>query len=73
MRKPKRLLDTYRFPGFIPCSRVRGIFGDPMARVLTLQRRGKKQRAVHVAGFSTVGTTAKCAASGIFRVGITGE
>jgi hypothetical protein len=29
MRKPLRLPDAYRFPGFSPEPTVRGIFGDP--------------------------------------------
>jgi hypothetical protein len=45
MAKLKRLLDIYRFPGFVPRPRVRGIFGDPLAVVITLQRRRKKRFA----------------------------
>src|SRR5436305_1482336 len=29
MAKFKRLHDLYRFPGFVPHPRVRGVFGDP--------------------------------------------
>ena len=39
-----RLPDTYGFPGFRPAAIVRSIFGDPKARIVTLQRRQKKQR-----------------------------
>ncbi len=42
MRKPRRLDDTFRFPGFRPEATVRGIFGDPKARIVRLLRRGKK-------------------------------
>jgi len=42
MRKPRRLADTYHFPGHFPYPRVQGRFGDPRARVLRLRRRGKK-------------------------------
>jgi hypothetical protein len=45
MAKLKRLLDIYRFPGFSPRPKVRGIFGDPRAVVITLQRRRKKRAA----------------------------
>src|ERR1700737_912209 len=45
MAKLKRLLDIYRFPGFVPRPRVRGNFGDPRAVVITLQRRRKKRAA----------------------------
>ena len=43
MRKHRRLHDAYRFHGFRPASIVRGIFGDPKARILRLERRGKKR------------------------------
>ena len=33
-RKRKRLLDTYRFPGFRPEDVLKGVFGDPKARVI---------------------------------------
>ena len=38
-RKRKRLIDEYRFPGFEPRDDIRGIFGDPLARVIPLVRR----------------------------------
>ena len=41
----RRLWDAYCFPGFRPEPTVRGIFGDPQARVITLHRRSKKPRA----------------------------
>ena len=46
MQKKRQLRDEYRFPGFYPKPDVQGIFGDPKARVVTLVRRQKKQRAV---------------------------
>ena len=49
MKKSKRLQDAFQFEGFIPLARLRGVFGDPLARVITLQRRGKKRSAVAVA------------------------
>jgi len=57
MAKRKRLLDIYRFPGFVPRPRVRGIFGDPLAVVITLQRRRKKQSAASAARCLTATTT----------------
>src|SRR5580692_12325879 len=47
-KRSRRLWDTYSFPGFRPEQTVRGIFGDPKARVITLKRRSKK-RLVDVA------------------------
>jgi hypothetical protein len=46
MPKLKRLQDVYRFPGFTPLAAVRGIFGNPMAVVVSLRRRRKKHGAV---------------------------
>ena len=58
-RKRKRLIDAYRFPGFEPRDDIRGIFGDPLARVIPLFRRSKK-RSAKTAGESTrAGTTAR--------------
>ena len=39
----RQLRDAYRFTGFVPAAIVRGAFGDPLVRVLTLRRRQKKQ------------------------------
>ena len=38
-----RLRDAYRFPGFVPAGLVRGVFGDPRVRVVTLRRSQNKQ------------------------------
>src|ERR1035438_5096359 len=40
--RSRQLRDAYRFTGFVPAAIVRGAFGDPLARVLTLRRRQKK-------------------------------
>jgi len=42
MAKFKLLQDLYRFPGFVPQATVCGIFGDPLAVLITLRRRRKK-------------------------------
>jgi hypothetical protein len=63
-RKPRRLADTYTFPGFRPLAYVQGIFGDPQARLVTLVRRTKKQSAARVARRIGLGTTADNGASG---------
>jgi hypothetical protein len=69
-RKPRRLADTYTFPGFNPLAYVQGIFGDPQARLITLVRRTKKQSAARVAQCIGLGTTADNGASGICRAEI---
>jgi hypothetical protein len=57
--KRKRLLDAYRFPGFRPVAELRGVFGDPYARVISLVRRSKKLPVVSVVGSIRAGTTAQ--------------
>ena len=47
--RARQLRDTYRFGGFLPAPSVRGVFGAPKVRVLTLCRRQKKQRVEYVA------------------------
>ena len=46
MKKIKKLLDEYRFPGFRPLAVVKGKFGDNTARVIQLVRLQKKLLAV---------------------------
>ena len=58
-RKRKRLIDEYRFPGFEPRDDIRGIFGDPLARVIPLVRRSKKRSARTAGERTRVGTTAR--------------
>lgn len=63
MAKLKRLLDIYRFAGFVPRPKVRGVFGDPLAVVISLQRRRKKRSAGSVDGSFAPTTTSDHAAS----------
>src|SRR5260370_40401726 len=65
--KRRRLLDAYRFPGFRPIEEVRGVFGDPHARIVTLVRRSKKRPAGHADENIPGGTIARFAALEIFR------
>jgi hypothetical protein len=58
MEKPRRLQDAYRFPGFEPENTVRGIFGDPKARLLRLRRLRKKPPAESVDNAREASTTA---------------
>jgi transposase-like protein len=55
--KRKRLLDAYRFAGFRPVPELRGVFGDPQARVITLVRRSKKHSAARAVERIEDGTT----------------
>jgi hypothetical protein len=55
--KSKRLVDAYRFTGFRPLEKIKGVFGDPLARVVTLTRRSKKRPAACVGACIRAGTT----------------
>ena len=68
MQKAKRLQDEYRFPGYRPQATIKGIFGDPEARVVVLRRRQKKRFAGVAATLNGVFTTAKPDESEIYRV-----
>jgi hypothetical protein len=57
MAKIKRLLDIYRFPGFVPFSSLRGVFGDHRVIVVRLRRRQKKRSAEYVEKFSFITMT----------------
>ena len=57
MAKIKRLLDIYRFPGFVPFFSLRGVFGDHRAIVMRLRRRQKKRCAASVEKSSFTTTT----------------
>jgi hypothetical protein len=56
MKRKRTLLDEYRFPGCRPRARIKGVFGDPRARVVTLVRTQKNVAAAN-AGLSTGATT----------------
>jgi hypothetical protein len=68
MKKIKRLTDAYRVPGFIPQQVVSGIFGDPKARVIRMNRIEKKH-VVRIAGKNKqVSMIERSAEYGIFPV-----
>jgi len=68
MAKFKQLRDVYRFPGFVPQANVRGLFGDPLAVVITLRRRRKKRCAVSAVNCIERITTSGSDAPGISPV-----
>jgi hypothetical protein len=72
MGKKKRLLDEYQFPGFRPRSEIQGIFGDPKARVIRLERTQKKQHVVAAAWYIAAITTKQCDGYGICPAGMPG-
>jgi hypothetical protein len=72
MRFNKQLTGVYRFPGFRPLSTIRGIFGDPKARVIRLSRRGKKQNVGPAAKYIDHFTTTRYAEFAICPVATAG-
>jgi hypothetical protein len=57
MKDKKHLNALYSFPGFRARARLNGIFQDPMARVIELKRRQKKQPARYAEKAIGVSTT----------------
>jgi hypothetical protein len=68
MAKSKHFRDLYRFPGFIPEGRIKGIFGDPLAVLVTLRRSRKKRSVRAAAKPAGLGTTSGVGVSGISPV-----
>jgi hypothetical protein len=73
METRRRLVDLYRFPGFRPRASVRGVFGDPQARVVSLERRGKKLCAAFAANDRAEFTIASGVEFEISPVGMRGS
>jgi hypothetical protein len=69
----RRLLDAYRFHGFRPVDDLRGVFGDPHARVVTLVRRSKKRSAGRADDSIPAGTIARFGALAIWQPAICGS
>ena len=72
IKRRRRLWDTYAFEGLRPSPIVRGVFGDPKARVIALVRRSKKQSVAAAGRCTEVGTTAESARFEICRAAIRG-
>ena len=66
--KQRRLTDVYTFDGVKPLTTVRGVFGKPQVRVITLVRRSKKRSAAFAVLFTGAGTTGGCSGCAISRV-----
>jgi hypothetical protein len=73
MKKAKRLTDAYRFPGFKPQQIIVGVFGDPRARVIKLNRVEKKHIVRNAERSIMVFMTARCVVSAIFRAATQGS
>jgi hypothetical protein len=69
MGKKRGLQDEYQFPGFRPSREIRGIFGDPKARIIRLERTEKKRDVVVAASQIEATTTRRCGRYGICPAG----
>ena len=49
MKSAKTLKDLFSFPGFVSNARLKGVFGDPDVRIVSLRRRKKRPSAPVVA------------------------
>ena len=58
-KRQRRLWDAYAFPGFRPQTGVRGVFGDPKARVRTLILGSKEHCAASAVACMRIGTIAR--------------
>jgi hypothetical protein len=68
--RKRRLWDAYVFPDFRPEATVRGIFGDPKARIIRLRRRSKKRGALVAVASIRAGMTVRSVAYVISRAAI---
>lgn len=68
MKKAKKLLDEYRFPGFRPLAVVKGKFGDNKSRIIKLVRLQKKLSVVVAERFLRVSMIEKKSWLGIYPV-----
>jgi hypothetical protein len=71
-KRVRRLWDTYAFSGFRVQPTVRGVFGDPKARIVSLVRRSKKRHAGAAREYNGVGTTEEHVGYETCHVGIRG-
>lgn len=67
MKSANSIKDLFSFPGFRANARLTGVFGDPIARVVTLQRRKKRPSVPTVDADAGDGTTNRSNAFVTFR------
>jgi len=66
MKKNRKLTDSYKFPGYQPYQKVKGIFGDQKSLIITMKRVQKKQYAQNVFKHLKVIMTKKLDECGIY-------
>ena len=66
MKKNRKLTDSYKFLGYQPYQKVKGIFGDPKSLIISMKRVQKKQYAQFVLDHLKVFMTKKLEKYGIY-------
>ncbi len=61
MKAGRSLRELFSFPGFVAAATLRGEFGDPKLRVVTLRRRKKRPCVRTAATAAAAGMTRGCA------------
>src|SRR3546814_8892602 len=72
MKTGRSLRELFSFPGFVAAATLKGEFGDPKMRIVSLRRR-KKQRCARTAAIAAAAaTTNACSvpATCVWQVGI---
>lgn len=62
MKTGRSLRELFSFPGFVAAATLKGVFGDPKARIVTLRRR-KKQRSVQTVAIVVAAVTTSAPAA----------
>ncbi len=66
MKKSRKLTDSYKFPGYQPYQKVKGIFGDSKSLIIRMKRVQKKQYAQYALEHLIVFMTKKLDEYGIY-------
>lgn len=61
MKTGRSLRELFSFQGFVAAATLKGVFGDPKARVVTLRRRKKRPCARTAATVAAADTTSASA------------
>jgi hypothetical protein len=62
MKSGRSLRDLFAFPGFVAATTLKGVFGDPKVRIVTLRRRKKRRCAATAVTVAAAATTRASAA-----------
>ena len=65
MESGRSLRELFSFPGFVAAATLRGEFGNPKVRIVTLRRRKKGSIAFPAGTAAAAATTRGCAARAI--------